>query len=55
MNNFTYAIGRTSALLLFILPMAATWLPSGWENLTLGILFHVGITYLNEWAHPVNN
>lgn len=52
MNNFTYALGRTSALLLFILPLAASWLPTGWENLTLGIVFHVLMTYLNEKAHP---
>lgn len=52
MNNFTYALGRTSALLLFLLPMITTWLPNGWENLTLGVIFHVLVTYLNEKAHP---
>lgn len=53
MNNITYALGRTAALILFLLPMATIWLPNGWENLTLGVIFHFLITVLNEKAHPV--
>lgn len=51
MNNFTYAVGRAAALILFLYPMATVLLPVGWENLTLGVMAHIGVTWLNEYAH----
>lgn len=55
MNNFTYALGRTLALIAFISPIALQWFP-GWQDLTLGFVFHAAITYLNEYVHaPTTN
>lgn len=50
-NNFTYSLGRTAALFLFLYPMATQLLPIGWENITLGFVAHIGVTWLNEYAH----
>jgi hypothetical protein len=37
--------------MLFVVPIAVQILPAGWENVTLGFIFHIGMTWLNEAAH----
>lgn len=51
MNNFTYAVGRAAALVLFLYPIATQLLPIGWENITLGVISHIIVTWLNEYLH----
>lgn len=51
MNNFTYAVGRAAALLLFLYPIAVQILPVGWENVSLGVIAHIAVTWLNEYLH----
>jgi hypothetical protein len=51
MNNFTYAVGRAAALLAFLAPLIVQIFPPGWADSTLGFVFHVAVTWLNEWAH----
>jgi len=50
-NNFTYAIGRTLALVAFLAPTAMQILPPGWQDVTLGFLAHAAVTYINEYLH----
>lgn len=50
-NNFSYAFGRTLALLAFLAPMAMQFLPQGWADLTLGFVFHASVTWVNEYLH----
>lgn len=51
MNNFTYAVGRAAALVLFLYPIATQLLPKGWEDITLGLVAHIAVTWLNEYIH----
>lgn len=51
MNNFTYAVGRAAALVLFLYPIATQLLPKGWEDITLGVAAHIIVTWLNEYIH----
>lgn len=49
--SFSYWVGKIVTLLVLFAPAAFQLLPAGWENLTLGVILHGVVDYLNQKYH----
>lgn len=49
--NFSYWVGKVLTLVAFVAPVLFQLLPSGWENVTLGVLLHGVVDWINQTYH----
>lgn len=49
--SFSYWIGKLLTLGVLVAPVAMTILPLGWENITLGVVLHGVVDFLNQKYH----
>lgn len=49
--EFSYWVGKVASTLVLVAPLIMNLLPHGWENITLGVVAHLALDWLNQEAH----